>query len=263
MRRIICFLLLLFALPLMAQDVTVDRRQVSVGDTLRLALPDGAELLEYPGVTVMGQGPGYVEILVDRLDSLPLAFSYQLNGEVVNYAAEPIPVVSNLEADPEKIELKPIRDIIPGRPAWLNYLIGALVVLVILALVALIVYLWKRRERAAVAAPVEPPVERAVRELEQLEASQIFEHSQKGYYFAFSEIMRRYMGAMRGITALDMTTEEIRRHATNEDRELIRLLLKADMVKFADAGSTDAVRVLEMEEARNYIERTKPLEEEL
>ena len=83
----------------------------------------------------------------------------------------------------------------------------------------------RRREREA-PLYIEPPDRVALKELEDLDSSQIFERGEvKRYYFSLSEIIRRYMEKIRPFPAYELTTDEIASSIDNdEDRSIVKLL---------------------------------------
>jgi hypothetical protein len=243
--------------------------------TLAYRLPDGGYLpedLEIQGLedlsTVgMETTPAHIRIklLVDQSDLLqtgPLLLTYlDKEGDKQVLTADPISitVLSSLGERPEEVQLRPIQGIIPIKTLWLRYLPwGVGLLLVLLAGAGL--FWWHRRGRfQTISAEVlDPPHMRARKEIEQLEGQRLFEQGQiKRFYFSFSEILRRYLEALRGFPAAEFTTEEIALHMDNEqDRSLLPLLRHADLVKFADTVPTPARKEEEVTTALAYIQET-------
>ncbi len=248
--------------------------------TFDYGLPEEGQLPEEPvlagleGLTVVDRevGPGQIKVrfLVDRLHSWktgPLGLSYlDKEGKLRTLKAEPvsIAVLSNLEEKPEEAQIRPIQGIIPTEALWRKFLPWSAGILGFLLVLAGIVW-WKRRRRiqALYAEVLDPPHIRAIRDLEGLLSQGLFEGGQvKGFYFRFSEILRQYLGEIRGFPAVDFTTEEIALRINNEqDRLLLPLLREADLVKFADSVPTPARKEEEMKTAFAYIDRTAPVDE--
>jgi len=245
--------------------------------TLGYHLPEGARLPEKPDIKGLGDitivertmRPGSIKIrfLVDKLDVLKtdsLSLTYlDRDGNAQTVAAGPVSmaVFSNLGDKPEEAQLRPIQDIIPTTALWLNYLpwiAGTIAGLVLLASA----YWWYRNRRIHTLLPEikDPPDIRAKNELEALLSQNLFEKGEvKRFYFGFSEILRRYLGAIRGLPAVELTTEEIALHIDNQkDRMVIPLLREADLVKFADAAPTPAKKDDEVQRALAYIKETTP-----
>ena len=262
-------------------DVDAARVGDTVVLTLTYRLPEGGEVPEdvvvrgLEGLTVLQKkvAPGEIQfsLLVDRLESFttgPLELPYlDADGEtrVLTGQPEAVQVLSNLGARPDEAELKGIRGIIPTRPVWPTYLVWiAGLLFLLLATVAVI---WWRRHRRSVnhlnAELLDPPHVRARKALDRLGAGDLYDRGRiKAYYFRLSEVLRQYLGAIRGFAAAEMTTEEIAaRIDLDVDRELLRLLREGDMVKFADVVPTPARKAEHMRRAFAYIDATTPDDE--
>jgi len=272
--------------------------QTSVGGvitlTLRFQLPEGARLA--PETEVSGlegfqvldrnialdgerkndgkqknsampiQGECRIKLMVGRLDSGtvgPISFSYvSAKGKTALLTAAPVPltVLSNLGDKPEAARLKPIYGIIPTVDTWEKYrfwILGGIALL----LLGVICEWWIRKRRGKGAAVINeiPPDKLAIRGLKALDAQKLFEKGRiKDFYFGFSEILRRYLEAIRGFPAAEYTLEEIARAAKKkEDQPLLVLLRRADMVKFADSVATPAGKDEDMKTAFAYIQNTR------
>jgi hypothetical protein len=260
---------------------TVDKPSARLGETVRLTLayrlPEGARLPEKPQidglseVTVLDRQVTadhiIVSSLVDLLDTWKtqdLSLTYldkEGNPQKLTAPAVTLPVVSNLGDKPHEARLRPIEDIIPTRSPWLEYLPWAAHFFALAALCLGLLW-WRRKKRLneIYAEILEPPHIRARNALERLNREMLFENGQiKGFYFRFSEILRQYLGAIRGFGAAELTTEEIAAHITHEvDRPLLDLLRQADLVKFADAVPGAARKQEQWFLAVTYIEKTSP-----
>ena len=262
--------------------VSLDNESVKVGGvvwlTLDYRLPEGGRLPEKPavegleGITVLKQtvDPGRIRIqlLVDQVGpwhSEPIGLAYlDAEGRTQNLTAGPVAlqVESNLGEKPEAARLHPISDIIVVRSIWRSLLIwgAALTVLILLGFGA---YQWhkKRRRPALTAEAGEEPHVRARKAIEQLAIAGYFEKGMvKRHYFVFSEILRRYLEAIRHFPAVEYTTEEIAQHIRSEhDRRLLPLLQRADLVKFADEVPTPAGKERDIQAALDYIRETGPV----
>lgn len=284
----ICFILL--SVPLRADwasgDPTVptlsarlDRESAAVGDTVILTLdyrlPEGATLPSPPevkgleGLTLIGRelnaGRIRLRLLVDRLEpwhSGPIVLGY-IGGDGRAGALETGPVSlsvrSILGEDPASATLRPIQDILPLRPRWLQivpWILGGVAVLV----AAGGVLFWKRRRRVPtlLATAMDPPHVTARSALEALEASGLFEKGRvKAFYYEFSQILRQYLGVLRGFPAAEYTTEEIARSLRQgPDGRVLPLLRAADLVKFSDAVPSIARKEEHVREALAFIEET-------
>ena len=277
---------------------TLVPNQTSVGGvitlTLRFRLPEGARLA--PETEVSGlegfqvldrnialdgagkkggkqkksaisvQGECRIKLMVGRLDSGmvgPISLSY-VNAEGEKALLEAVPVtltvLSNLGDKPEEALLRPIYGIMPTESPWVKYrfwILGGIALL----LLAVVCEWWIRKRRGKGRAVFEetPPDKLAMRALKDLDARKLFEKGRiKDFYFGFSEILRRYLEAIRRFPAAEYTLEEIARVARKEeDQALLVLLRRADMVKFADSTATPAGKGDDMESAVAYIKSTR------
>ncbi|MCP4574904.1 MAG: hypothetical protein GY846_01265 [Deltaproteobacteria bacterium] len=277
---------------------TLVPNQTSVGGvitlTLRFQLPEGARLApetEINGlegfqvldrnITFDGAGKNdgkqknsvmpilgecRIKLLVDRLNSGavgPFSLSYATaKGKTAVLKAAPVSltVLSNLGEKPEEARLKPIYGIMPTEALWVKYrfwILGGIALL----LLAVVIEWWIRRRRGKGTAVIDetPPDKLAIRALGDLDAQKLFENGRiKDFYFGFSEILRRYLEAIRGFPAAEYTLEEIVRVVKKkEDQTLLALLRRADMVKFADSTATPAGKKDHMETAFAYIRSTR------
>jgi hypothetical protein len=266
-------------------QATLDRGTSRLGSivtlTLDYTLPEGARLpnpiaiegLEDLTVVDRSEAPGTMNIrlLVDKLDVFKtgmIALIYMdKEGRKQTMLADPVSmeVISNLGEKPEEAQLKPIQGIIPTKALWIKYLpwTAGIVVLIIMLIA---VYWWYRNKRIQAISPelMTPPHVQAKKDLETLVSQNLFEKGEvKRFYFGFSEILRRYLEAIRGFPAAELTTEEIALHMRNEkDRALMPLLRGADLVKFADAVPSSGRKDDEVEMAFTYIRETAPLHED-
>jgi len=232
-------------------------------------LREDLEIDGLQGLTVIERNlePGRIAIklLVDQIDAFktePLALPYvDKDGNRQALIADPvsIAVVSTLGERPEEAELRPIQGIIPTKTPWLKYLPWAAGLLVALLAGTGAVWWFKRGRFQSLSAEVmDPPHVRAKKEIEKLERQALFERGEiKGFYFRFSEILKRYLEGLRGYPAAEFTTEEIALRIDNEeDRRLLGLLRHADLVKFADTVPTPARKEEEVKAALDYIQET-------
>jgi len=272
--------------------------QTSVGGvialTLRFQLPEGARLVPEPDVSGLegfqvlerhltldgmdkkdgaGKSPASplsgqyrIQLMVERLDSGavgPVSLSYvNPEGKKASLEAPPVSltVLSNLGEKPEAASLKPIYGIIPTGSFMMKYRFWILGGIALLLLgVACEWWIRKRRGKGGSVIDETPPDKLAIRGLKELDARKLFENGRiKDFYFGFSEILRRYLEAIRGFPAAEYTLEEISRTAKKkEDQPLLSLLRRADMVKFADTTATPAGKAQDMETAFAYIRGTR------
>jgi len=158
------------------------------------------------------------------------------------------------------------------RPA--RFWIGLGVVALILAALVYGFVFWRRHRGEgggifSMSAPQIPPHEAALAELAALLASQLIAKKEfKEYYARLSEILRDYIEHRIGVPALELSTWETMRNLEesgfpleSDQFELVREILeRSDMVKFAKLIPPDDWHLEIVEMARNFVERTKPLE---
>ena len=146
-----------------------------------------------------------------------------------------------------------------GRIAWLFYLIP-----VIIVITAIVTWLIVRRRRGTEyyeSVPLLSPWEEARDSLYRLKERAM---EPKPFYLKFSEILRRYLQRRYALSALDMTTYEIKQALVDVNIaeelkvNLIELLEHADLVKFAKlvppAGQMDD----DLRSAWAFVEATTP-----
>ncbi|MBW2708454.1 MAG: hypothetical protein JRD04_04075 [Deltaproteobacteria bacterium] len=207
-----------------------------------------------------------IQLMVTHLASGavgPISLGYiTAGGKKASIEAAPVPltILSNLGDKPEAARLKPIYGIIPTGDTWKKYrfwILGGIALL----LLGVICEWWIRKRRGKGTAVMDetPPDKLAIRGLKTLDAQQLFEKGRiKDFYFGLSEILRRYLEAIRGFPAAEYTLEEIARAAEKkEDQPLLTLLRRADMVKFADSTTTTAGKDEDMKTAFAYIQDTR------
>jgi len=267
-----------------ALSASVDRNSARVGGIVELRLkyrlPEGAHLPEEPkikgieGLTTVDRqkGAGLIRIrfLVDQMGPWKtgeLSLGYidkNSKSQVLTTGPVSLKVTSNLGDRPSEAELKPIQGIMPTRPLWLKYLPWAAGLLGILLIVSVLFWWYKRRRNGKPPViPQVPPHIRARKEIKELDAQKLFEKGHaKRFYFRFSEILRRYLGSLRGFPAVELTTEEIVRCIDREqDRGLLALLRQADLVKFAGRVPAPARKEKDVKTALSYIQETSPVQE--
>lgn len=264
---------------------SLDRKTAKVGGVVTLTLhcdlpeeailPEEIEIRGLEGLTEIERkiGPRQVLIryIVDRLGawkSDPITLTYRdENGKARTLEGESVSlnVASNLGDQPSEAALRPLEDILPVRRLFSGFLLWSGIAAGVIVVVLFLLW-WRKRQhnRTVVPGVEEPPHIRARKEIEALAAQGLFEKGQvKAFYFSFSEIIRRYLEDIRHFPAAEYTTEEIARKIhLEEDRPLLPLLRRADLVKFSDAVPTHAGNAEDVEKAFAYIRATEPPRED-
>lgn len=147
---------------------------------------------------------------------------------------------------------------------WLYFAIGISVALIG---VGLFIYFRSKPKKVAVvpAAPVVPPYEIALQELQQLQSEKVWQQGNiKQYYTRLTDILRNYFEQQFNIPALEQTTEELLQHIKpvtilNQQRDKLRTLLSlADLAKFAKLVPAPEEHERAMQQAQEIVEWTKP-----
>ncbi|MEI7802231.1 MAG: hypothetical protein WCI97_06285 [Bacteroidota bacterium] len=155
---------------------------------------------------------------------------------------------------------------------FLPCIIGGIAALILL--LVLIYILWRRSKRHKPVTlekpkPKDPPHIWARRELKKLEEEKLWQNDAvKNYYSRLTDIMRLYLEYRYNWFALESTTEEIEdnfsNYPVNENakEQLLSILRKGDLVKFAKQLPLPNDNVKAMENAYSFIDLTEAKTEE-
>ncbi|MBQ5395234.1 MAG: hypothetical protein IIU62_09410 [Alistipes sp.] len=170
-------------------------------------------------------------------------------------------------------DLKPQQNL-PFKVAEIkSYLLWGLLALVVLValLVALDRYLKARGRRLGdlfKPAPPQPPHVIAIAALEALHHQKLWQNNKhKLYYSLLTEILRTYIDGRWGVSAMEMTSDEIiaaMRSVELPDKarmDLTTILRDADLVKFAKFAPEAEQNENDYQKAYYFVEETKPVEE--
>ena len=170
-------------------------------------------------------------------------------------------------------DLKPQQNL-PFKVAEIkSYLLWGLLALVVLValLVALDRYLKVRGRRLGdlfKPAPPQPPHVIAIAALEALHHQKLWQNNKhKLYYSLLTEILRTYIAGRWGVSAMEMTSDEIiaaMRSVELPDKarmDLTAILRDADLVKFAKFAPEAEQNENDYQKAYYFVEETKPVEE--
>lgn len=116
-------------------------------------------------------------------------------------------------------------------------------------------------------APPLPPHEAALAALEKLRAQKLWQEGKhKLYYSALTDILRTYIAGRYGVSAMEMTSDEIVEAMRGVDlprksaMDLAQILREADLVKFAKAAPEADENEAAYRAACDFVEQTKPEE---
>jgi len=172
--------------------------------------------------------------------------------------------------DFEKLGLYDIKPVQDPPFVWQDYLIYILIpmlIFLILALIGIVIYLiMKKRKKGYYFKPevILPPHVIALKELDELKASKIWQKGQeKMYYTKLTNVLREYIDRRFGIDAPEMTSDEIL-HAVKKATgtvsttdNLKQILYVADLVKFAKYVPLQDENDLSMMNAYFFVNQTK------
>lgn len=211
-----------------------------------------------------------VEILPLTVGRLPVFLTWTLlQGARDAVTLKSPPVVVEI-AEPQIAQDATPRDIkepLSARMALWPWLLAAL-------LIAAGYYLYRRWSRrktpmtsliAAVPQDTRTPNQRALNELDELEASPLWgENKHKEFYAILTDILRRYFDGRYGIPAQYLTTSEFARQlrqAEIERKIIFRIrdvFDRADLVKFAKIVPDEGSGAADVNEARAVVIETAP-----
>ncbi|HDQ98974.1 MAG TPA: hypothetical protein ENN51_01615 [candidate division WOR-3 bacterium] len=200
--------------------------------------------LHLPGFTV--SFPDGDTVRTARSDSLPL--------KVASVMAKEMADINDLKPQVAFPNLLPL---------WLA--LGALAAAALALIGARFLRRWRRRRRAG--APLPEPWEEALVALGALPVSDWLAAGQvKRYYYAVSEILKRYLTRRFGFPAVDQTTSEMmlamKAARVAERDEIARFFRRADFVKYAKLVPERPELEAAIVTARELVEKTRPTPED-
>jgi hypothetical protein len=205
-----------------------------------------------------------IKLLVDTIDtfdvpSLKVMLTHT-NGTIMNYKSDPVMLTLDLPFDEKDSELNihDIKDIFKVNTQKIYIIITVICLLLLIISLALFYVIKKRRQKIIEQAYQKAPEEIALDALRDLDRdAHLFRDNIKAYYFRLTQILKEYMGQIRGFPVAEMTTEEIASKVKeNIDIEMVRLMRKADMIKFADFIPTTAERETHSKSVWSYVKET-------
>jgi hypothetical protein len=162
-------------------------------------------------------------------------------------------------------QMKDIRGLKPPETfpnPWLWLIPAALLAALVLAWVARSLMRRLRRLREQAEAPL-PPWEEALQALDSLPWREWLDAGQvKRYYFALSEVLKRYIERRFEFHAVEQTTTEMlasmRTYKTPMRDDIGRFLTRSDLVKYAKLVPPDDEATAAIAQVREFVMRTKP-----
>lgn len=164
-------------------------------------------------------------------------------------------------------DMKDIHDLKPAETFpnyWLWIVPGLLLLAAALAWAGWRLYRRLRRMREQAASPL-PPWEQALAALDGLPWREWLEAGQvKRYYYALSEVLKRYIERRFEFNAVEQTTTEIlasmRVHRTPMREEVRAFLTRSDFVKYAKTVPPDKEMQSAIGQVREFVTKTMPAE---
>jgi len=205
-----------------------------------------------------------IKLLVDTIDtfdvpSLTVMLTHD-NGTPMYYKSDPVMLTLDLPFDETDTELNihDIKGIFEVNSKKLYLIITIVCLLLLITGMVLFFVIKKRRQKIIEQAYQKTPEEIACDALRDLDRdAHLFRDNVKAYYFRLTQILKEYMGQIRGFPVAEMTTEEIAsRVKEKKDIEMVRLMRKADMIKFADFIPTTAERETHSKDVWSYVKET-------
>lgn len=145
----------------------------------------------------------------------------------------------------------------PGlRP--IDFAVAGVIAAIVAAILFFLIRAWRKRRGAPEAlVPAEPPEPRFARALEALRQDGPA-LARDAFHERLSDAIRRYVGDVTGVDAIDLTTRELEREMARSPRtrpeaaaEIVRILRRSDLVKFARrADAWEEARALLEDAAR-------------
>jgi hypothetical protein len=216
-------------------------------------------------------------ILVTSFDSgfhvlPPIRFPFVADGIADTIATRPTFLyvfTMPLDSAQRIADIKPIYTIPLGWVDVYPWLWRFGLVLLIAVIIAFAVYaIIRRRNNKPIffaPKPIEPPHITALRELDKLRGEKLWQSNRtKEYYTRLSDVVRTYIEGRFGVTAMEMTSDEILSGLRNtgfEDNNLVDRLRKlfslSDLVKFAKAQPLPDENETSMLDGYLFVNNTK------
>jgi len=250
--------------------------------TLRLSfeVPAGFKLPDNPKITDLNdfdilkkskRANGIeIDMFVDSMEDINLPgleiYVYDQDGKQKTLKSNPavLAVEPLIKVKPAENLLRPIKGLISTEYGIKRILLLVLAaVLIILVIIAIyFIFKYHQRRKSDLKVPAQVPYLKALNRIDELVAPGIPDGREgKAFCFILSEILREYMGAIRNFNALEMTTHEIAGLVKDKnDIQLLNLLKRIDLVKFADAFMSKTAFEEQVSLSLEYINQTKPKE---
>ncbi|MCD4764408.1 MAG: hypothetical protein K8R28_10360 [Desulfobacterales bacterium] len=260
------------------------QKEAAPGDiiTLRLSfeiqagfkLPDNPEitgLKDFDILKKINRANGIeIDMFVDSMEDINLPgleiYVYDQDGKQKTLKSNPavLAVEPLIKVKPAENLLRPIKELISTEYEIKRILLLVLAAVLIILVIIAVYFIFKYRQhrKSGHEVPVLAPYLKALNRIDELVAQGISDGREgKAFCFILSEILREYMGTIRNFNALEMTTHEIAGVVKDKsDIQLLNLLKRIDLVKFADAFISKTAFEEQVSLSLEYINLTKPKE---
>jgi uncharacterized protein YoaH (UPF0181 family) len=250
--------------------------------TLRLSfeIPAGFKLPDNPEITGLknfdilnkiNRANGIeIDMFVDYMEDINLPgleiYVYNQDGKQKTLKSNPtvLEIEPLIKVKPTENLLRPIKELISTEYGIKRILLLVLAAVLIILVIIAVYFIFKYRQhrKSGHEVPVLAPYLKALNRIDELVAQGISDGREgKAFCFILSEILREYMGTIRNFNALEMTTHEIAGVVKDKsDIQLLNLLKRIDLVKFADAFISKTAFEEQVSLSLEYINLTKPKE---
>ncbi|OFY13953.1 MAG: hypothetical protein A2X02_09020 [Bacteroidetes bacterium GWF2_29_10] len=225
--------------PILSDTITNDLEIITVGKIDTIKATDKSLFLSQ-NISFSAYDSGYKIIP-------PIAFDEIISSDsILRHYTNSLTLYVNILPVDTTQAIKDVKPPLDVKISWTEYLNT---ILIILGVILFLIFLWyaykifvKKEKIKIFTKPKEPPYIIAIRDLEKLRNSKLWQNNlYKEYYSQLTDIFRVYLVGTFNINAPEMTTEDIidslDKHNDNNIKEStfeITLLLKlSDKVKFA------------------------------
>ena len=293
------FICMLFSLPSFAQvtvNASIDSLELYIGEQAKVKLevscPTESQLvmpvytdLLMPGIEIVGEVQADTQYLNKKkqmlvsqeytVTSFDSAFYYIPPFEVLvdsqSYSSNPLALkVYHFPVDTTNVEaIFPIKDIVKLKLTFADLWVMLLAIVLFAGFVALIVYLVKRYKddkpilKRVTIAPKQPAHQVALKEMDRIKEEKSWQRDDvKQYYTELTDALRVYMEERFGFNAMEMTSDEIIAHLSEQpDKEWIdelrTLFNMSDLVKFAKYKPLINENDMNLITAIDFVNKTK------
>lgn len=196
-----------------------------------------------------------------------------VGGTAYTVQTDSIPMLVQTVAVDTSKPFKGIKGIITVKSSWLDYLWLIIGVIILIVLTVFVVLYFKKNKKAPAPVidntPKETLQQRYLRLLGELESKQLWQRntveSIKDYYTQLTDILRSYIEERFNTSAMELTTDELlekakrHRELSKQESLLASIWFTADLAKFARAQPTPAEHIEAMDNAKQFVNNTKPV----